>query len=87
MTGAIYLCAHDVLDETVNVVLDRLERVGLHGVNLAAAYHHSRDVNTRNATRGSRDWHCDDAHERHPGRPLLARTGAVALPLGGRCWY
>src|SRR5438105_14609542 len=44
VTSSAYLFAHDVLDETAAVVLDRLEQAGLNEAAMAAAYHHSRDV-------------------------------------------
>jgi hypothetical protein len=83
MTKGIYLFAQDVLDETVNVVLDRLERVGLNGVNLAAAYHHSRDVFPHNPRRrvayleGGTVYFRPDV-ERYPDRRLVPRIAAIA---------
>jgi hypothetical protein len=51
MAGSAYLFAHDVLAETVDVVIDRLEQAGLDGAVMAAAYHHSRDVFPHNPGR------------------------------------
>jgi hypothetical protein len=51
MGAAAYLFAHDLLDETVEVVLDRLQRASLDGAILAAAYHHSRDILPHNPVR------------------------------------
>jgi hypothetical protein len=44
VTAAAFLFAHDLLDETPEVLLDRLEQAGMSGAVMAAAYHHSRDV-------------------------------------------
>jgi hypothetical protein len=51
MTSSAYFFAHDVLDETPAVVLDRLEQAGLNEAVMAAAYHHSRDVFPHNPRR------------------------------------
>jgi hypothetical protein len=51
MAASAYLFAHDVLGESVEVVVDRLAQAGLNGAALAAAYHHSRDVFPHNPRR------------------------------------
>jgi hypothetical protein len=51
VTTSAFLFAHDVLDETADVVLDRLQQAGLDGAVMAAAYHHSRDVFPHNPRR------------------------------------
>ena len=51
MNASAFLFAHDVLDETPEVVLDRLQQAGLDGAVMAAAYHHSRDVFPHNPRR------------------------------------
>jgi hypothetical protein len=83
MSRAVYLFAHDVLDETVDVVLERLERAGLNGVTMAAAYHHARDVFPHNPHRqvaylegGTVYFHPDLAHYRD--ERLVPRIAAIA---------
>ena len=93
MTSSAYLFAHDVLDEGVDVVLDRLERAGLGGAVMAAAYHHSRDVFPHNPRRkvaylegGTVYFRPDLA--RYPDPRLTPRVAAVAGeadPLGILC--
>jgi len=51
MTAAAYLFAHDLLDEGVDLVLQRLRDAGLDQAVMAAAYHHSRDVFPHNPRR------------------------------------
>lgn len=52
MRGAIFLFATDLHDEGPETVLDRVQgRAALHGVTLACAYHHARDIFPHNPVR------------------------------------
>jgi hypothetical protein len=44
MKASTFLFATDLVDEGIDVVLDRLERAHLNGLSMACNYHHSRDV-------------------------------------------
>ena len=83
MTSSAYLFAHDVIDETATVVLDRLQLAGLNGAVMAAAYHHSRDVFPHNPRRkvaylegGTVYFRPDLA--RYSDLPLTPRVAAIA---------
>ncbi|MGN6564883.1 MAG: hypothetical protein ACTHMU_19665 [Thermomicrobiales bacterium] len=52
MQGAIFMFATDLHDEGFDAVLDNVQqRAGLHGVSLACAYHHARDIFPHNPVR------------------------------------
>lgn len=52
MRGSAFVFATDLADEGLETVLDNLQRrAGLHGVSLACAYHHARDVFPHNPVR------------------------------------
>jgi hypothetical protein len=44
MKASTFLFATDLVDEGIDVVLDRLQRAQLNGLSMACNYHHSRDV-------------------------------------------
>lgn len=44
MKASTFLFATDLVDEGIDVVLDRLQRCHLDGLSMACNYHHSRDV-------------------------------------------
>ena len=80
---SIYLFAQDVVDEGIDVVLDRLRDAGLGGVTMAAAYHHSRDVFPHNPRHkvvylegGTTYFHPDLS--RYAGTRLKPKAAAIA---------
>jgi hypothetical protein len=93
VTSSAYLFAHDVLDETAAVVVDRLEQAGLNEAAMAAAYHHSRDVFPHNPRRtvayleGGTVYFRPDL-TRYPDprlTPRIATIAAEADPLAMLC--
>jgi len=83
VTSSAFLFAHDLRDETIPVVLDRLRQAGLEGAVMAAAYHHSRDVFPHNPLRqvaylegGTVYFQPDPA--RYPDDRLRPRVASIA---------
>ena len=93
MRASVYLFAHDLRDEGVEVVLDRLQAADVDGVVMAAAYHHSRDVFPHNPRRKIvyLEGGCVYFHpqpERYAGAPLqprVARVASEADPFAALC--
>jgi hypothetical protein len=84
--ASVYLFAHDLLDEGVETVLDRLQAAGVDGVVMAAAYHHSRDVFPHNPRRkvvflqgGCTYFHPES--DRYAGGPLQPRVADIAADV------
>jgi hypothetical protein len=91
VNASAFLFAHDILDETPDVVLDRLQQAGIGGAVMAAAYHHSRDVFPHNPRRkvaylegGTVYFH--PTRERYTTlTPRVARVAEAADPLAVLC--
>ena len=89
--ASAYLFAQDLVDEGIEVVLDRLQGAGLNGVTMAAAYHHGRDVFPHNPVHKI-VYHDGGAIYFHPNaslyretrlRPKVARIAQRVDPLSG----
>jgi hypothetical protein len=91
VTSSAFLFAHDVLDETPDVVLDRLQQAGVNGAAMAAAYHHSRDVFPHNPRRrvayleGGTVYFQPDLERYGTLTPRLARVAEATDPLRMLC--
>lgn len=80
-----YLFAHDLLGEGFDIVLERLQRSGVDGATVAAAYHHSRDVFPHNPAHrvlylegGTVYFH--PQRQRYAATPLIPKVASVAEP-------
>ncbi len=89
--ASAYLFAQDLVDEGIEVVLDRLQESGLNGVMMAAAYHHGRDVFPHNPVHKI-VYHDGGVVYFHPNlslyretrlKPRVARIAQRADPLSG----
>jgi hypothetical protein len=91
VTTSAFLFAHDIVDETPDVVLDRLQQAGLDGAVLAAAYHHSRDVFPHNPRRKvayleGGTVYFQPQKKRYAGlKPRVAAVAEAADPLAMLC--
>jgi hypothetical protein len=92
LSGSAFLFAHDVLDESPALVLDRLQHAGLSGAVMAAAYHHSRDVFPHNPRRSVAYLEGGSVYfrpelSRYPDGllPRLAKIAGDADPLAMLC--
>jgi hypothetical protein len=81
MLTSFYCFASDLADAGPEAVLDDLQRAGVDGVTLAAAYHAARDVFPHARGRRIRFLRGGEVHFRPD--PALWRDAALA-PLGGR---
>ena len=92
MRTSVYLFASDLIDEGFEAVLDNVAgRGGLGGINMAAAYHHGRDIFPHSPVRkvrflegGTVFFHPEESRYGETLRPVVSSLAADFDPLALR---